>query len=145
MINLGSIVTLEAWDPSLKSNLDWNHSWGAAPANIIPRWLMGVRPLEPGFKKSIVQPQPGSLTHASIKVPTIRGSVTVSVNNNTASSFSMTVGVPPNTTARIGVPTLDGTNTTVLVNGREVNGTLEGKTLWFDNMPPGNHLFLREL
>ncbi len=48
MIELGSTVTLEAWDLKYKGNLDWNHAWGAAPANIIPRWLMGIRPLEPG-------------------------------------------------------------------------------------------------
>ena len=24
-----------------KNNLDWNHAWGAVPANVIPRGLMG--------------------------------------------------------------------------------------------------------
>lgn len=56
--DLGATIAHEAWDPVFKPNEDWNHAWGAAPANIIPRWLMGVRPLDPGFAKFLVNPQP---------------------------------------------------------------------------------------
>ena len=49
MIRVGSTISLEAWDNKYKPNQDWNHAWGAAPANIIPRRLMGVEPLTPGF------------------------------------------------------------------------------------------------
>ena len=58
MIELGSTMTLEAWDVKYKGNLTWNHAWGAAPANIVPRFLMGVRPLTPGYERILVQPQP---------------------------------------------------------------------------------------
>ena len=34
MIEVGSTMTLEAWDAKYKPNLTWNHAWGAAPANI---------------------------------------------------------------------------------------------------------------
>ena len=47
MIRVGSTISLEAWDNKYKPNQDWNHAWGAAPANIIPRRLMGVEPLRP--------------------------------------------------------------------------------------------------
>ena len=36
MIRVGSTITLEAWDNKYKPNQDWNHAWGAAPANLIP-------------------------------------------------------------------------------------------------------------
>ena len=49
--DVGTTITLEAWDNKYKPNQDWNHAWGAAPGNIIPRKLMGIEPLEPGFKK----------------------------------------------------------------------------------------------
>ena len=49
MLDKGATITMEAWDDSLKPNQDWNHAWGAAPANIIPRGLCGIRPLSPGF------------------------------------------------------------------------------------------------
>jgi alpha-L-rhamnosidase len=78
MLEAGSTMTLEAWDITYKNNLDWNHAWGAAPANIIPRYIVGVRPLEPGFKKVIVQPQPANLASFDAKVPTPLGPVTVS-------------------------------------------------------------------
>ena len=77
MLRAGSTVTLEAWDWKYKNNLDWNHAWGAAPAAAIPRWLVGVRPLEPGFRRILVEPRPGSLERFSARVPTIRGPVEV--------------------------------------------------------------------
>lgn len=77
MIRVGSTVTLEAWDQSFKPNLDWNHAWGAAPANIIQRKLVGVEPVEPGFSKVRVNPQPGSLEWFKSRVPTPYGPIEV--------------------------------------------------------------------
>ena len=51
-------------DRKYKPNLDWNHAWGAVPANIIPRFLMGVRPVGPGGEKVLIAPQPGTLAQA---------------------------------------------------------------------------------
>ncbi|OVE77540.1 hypothetical protein BVX99_02320 [bacterium F16] len=84
MIQAGSTMTLEAWDINYKKNLDWNHAWGAAPANIIPRYVVGVRPLEPGFKRVLIQPQPGSLTSFDAKVPTPLGPVTIAWRRQSA-------------------------------------------------------------
>ena len=75
MIRSGSTITMEAWDMKYKPNSDWNHAWGAAPANIIPRFLWGITPAEPGYAKAIIRPQTGDLTYSKIKVPTIRGSI----------------------------------------------------------------------
>jgi hypothetical protein len=101
MLRAGSTITLEAWDIKFKPNLDWNHAWGAAPANILPRYVLGVRPLEPGFAKMIIQPQLGPLTQVEGKVPTIRGPVRVKVD---AAKRRMEVDIPKNTTARIVLP-----------------------------------------
>ncbi len=139
--NVGSTITLEAWDPAYKSNLDWNHAWGAAPANIIPRYLMGVRPLTPGFGKILIQPQVGSLTSAQITVPTIRGSVGVHVTTNTSANFTMTVDIPANSTAKVGVPTLGSTSTAVVVDGVATTGVISGNTLYVDNVSAGHHTF----
>ncbi len=79
MLRAGSTVTLEAWDWRFKNNLDWNHAWGAAPANIIPRFVAGVRPAEPGFRTVLVAPQPAGLEHLDATVPTCRGPVRVSI------------------------------------------------------------------
>jgi hypothetical protein len=73
MIRSGSTITMEAWDIKYKPNLDWNHAWGSAPANIIPRCLWGIVPTKPGFTAFKVKPQMGPLTESRIKVPTPRG------------------------------------------------------------------------
>lgn len=75
MIKVGSTITMEAWDMKYKPNADWNHAWGAAPANIIPRWMWGIRPTTPGWERIVVQPQLAGLQESTITVPSIRGSV----------------------------------------------------------------------
>jgi hypothetical protein len=75
MIRTGSTITMEAWDMKYKPNSDWNHAWGAVPANIIPRQLWGIQPLEPGFKSVRIRPQLSWLSFSRIRVPTIRGSI----------------------------------------------------------------------
>lgn len=75
MIKVGSTITMEAWDMRYKPNSDWNHAWGAAPANIIPRHLWGIQPETPGFGVVSIHPQMGSLKASSIVVPTIKGPI----------------------------------------------------------------------
>ena len=99
MLRIGSTITTEAWDDIYKPNQDWNHAWGAAAANIITRRLMGVEPLEPGFRRIRIKPQPGSLEKASIRVPTIRGSVEVSFCEGI-----LDVTIPANTEAEVWLP-----------------------------------------
>lgn len=77
MLAAGSTVTLEAWDWKYKNNLDWNHAWGAAPANIIPRRLVGVRPLAPGGATCLLAPQPADLPCFTAQIPLRDGAVNV--------------------------------------------------------------------
>ena len=49
MIKQGSTISMEAWSNACKPNQDWNHAWGAAPANVIPRRLVGIRPTRVGY------------------------------------------------------------------------------------------------
>jgi len=85
MIKSGSTITMEAWDMKYKPNADWNHAWGAVPANMIPRGLWGITPLEPGFGKVQIKPQLASLTGCKIKTPTMKGPISgefsVTANN----------------------------------------------------------------
>ena len=77
MIDFGSTISLEAWDVKAKPNLDLNHAWGAVPLNIIARYVLGITPLEPGFRKISIRPQLGGLKHVKGSVPTAAGTVTV--------------------------------------------------------------------
>lgn len=93
MLEKGATITMEAWDDSLKPNQDWNHPWGAAPGNIIVRYICGIRPLEPGFRKFLVEPQPGSLTYFKVKTPTPHGPITLEMS----SPGQYQLRVPPGT------------------------------------------------
>jgi alpha-L-rhamnosidase len=101
---VGSTITLEAWDPSLKPNLDWNHAWGAAPANLIPRGLMGIEPLEPGFKRFRVRPQTGGLEQAKLKMPTPKGPVVLELKGKDTTTWSAKLTVPAGTAAEFHLP-----------------------------------------
>lgn len=103
MLEQGSTMTMEAWDVSAKSNLDWNHAWGSAPANVIPRRLVGVRPVLPGARQIMVQPQPGDLDWFDARVPTQRGPVDVQWQRQ-ASGHRLMVHVPANTRAELHLP-----------------------------------------
>ena len=57
MLGQGAVCTLEAWSPKDKPNASFAHPWGAAPANLIVRHLLGVRPLAPGWRRAAVRPR----------------------------------------------------------------------------------------
>ncbi len=102
---VGTTITLEAWDIKYKPNLDWNHAWGAAPANIIPRKLMGIEPLEPGFRRVRIRPQPGSLETASVRFPTVRGEVRVDYKGTPGRKRTLNVTLPANCSGEVQLPT----------------------------------------
>ncbi|PTX99539.1 alpha-L-rhamnosidase [Verrucomicrobia bacterium LW23] len=84
MVESGTTITWEAWDQRYKPNQDWNHAWGAAPGNILPRYVLGVRPLAPGYTRVSVRPQLGPLEWATGTVPTIHGPIHVQARRNAA-------------------------------------------------------------
>jgi len=142
MIRVGSTISLEAWDNKYKPNQDWNHAWGAVPANAIPRKLMGIEPLEPGFRKIRIKPQPSTLVHAELTVPTIRGSVKVSFNNTPGAKFEMEIEIPANTVAEIWLPLLDKKQR-LTMNGVVQKETIAGNFVKLE-VGSGKHFFLVE-
>jgi rhamnogalacturonyl hydrolase YesR len=140
MIRVGSTITLEAWDNKFKPNQDWNHAWGAVPANIIPRYLLGVRPLEPGFGKVLVRPMPGPLQQVEATVPTPRGGMDLKINNEPGSPFELTLSIPANMTARVEIPLPAGQGE-LLMNGKTVKSTKRNGFAVIDNVVSGTHRF----
>ena len=94
MLREGSTITMEAWGQRYKSNQDWNHAWGAAPANIIPRKVLGVEPLTPGCDEVTVHPHPGTLQYAEGTVPTIKGPVHVRFDRNPDGTLDIKADAP---------------------------------------------------
>ncbi|MBP7050593.1 MAG: alpha-L-rhamnosidase [Phycisphaerae bacterium] len=141
--NVGTTITLEAWDNKYKPNQDWNHAWGAAPANIIPRCLMGVQPLSPGFAKVRIKPQVGSIRTASLDLSTIRGTIHADVVSESGKSFVLNVALPANVEAILYLPRLGSGNRDIRMDGKIVTGTLDGDFVAIDGVPPGRHSFER--
>ncbi len=107
MIRVGATMTTEAWDLKYDpEGISWSHAWAASPAHIIPRKIMGIEPAEPGFSKINIKPQPGNLTWAKTKLPTIHGDVLVNFDQDKGKTYNLTVNIPANTTAQVFIPIL---------------------------------------
>lgn len=143
MIRSGSTITLEAWDNKYKPNQDWNHAWGTAAANLISRKLMGIEPIEPGFKKIRIKPQPGSLISAEIKQPTIRGEVAAIFHHDPGKSFHLKINIPANTSARVYLPFFSR-NQILHMDGEVVSYQWEGNFSIIDHVGSGEHSFMVE-
>jgi hypothetical protein len=103
MVESGTTITWEAWDQKYKPNQDWNHAWGAAPANLLPRYILGVEPLAPGWKTARIRPRLAGLTSAQGTVPTPYGALDVQWQQADA-LFTLSVTVPKGMTAYIEIP-----------------------------------------
>lgn len=143
MIEKGSTITMEAWDDSFKPNQDWNHAWGAAPANVIPRRMMGIRPLAPGFAEIIVQPQTGNLAWAEVTMPTIRGTVHLRVENPVGGQYRLKLETPANTTTCVLVPSTGDHSDTLFVNGTRMQGMRVGRVIRIDGLKGGSYTITR--
>jgi hypothetical protein len=106
MIRSGSTIAMEAWDMKYKPNSDWNHAWGAAPANIIPGYMWGITPAEPGFTRTVIRPQLSSLKFSKVIVPTIRGSI-IAEFKDTGKSKEYLIKIPANMECDLVLPGRD--------------------------------------
>lgn len=134
MIRVGSTMTLEAWDIKYKGNLDWNHAWGAAPANLIPRYMWGIRPTKTGYREAIIRPQLSSLDHSEISVPTIQGVIHGSyIYGDKIKSYSFLI--PANMRATF--ESVDKTSSITHNGSRSESSTIE--------LSPGEHTIICNL
>ncbi|MBK1876464.1 alpha-L-rhamnosidase C-terminal domain-containing protein [Pelagicoccus mobilis] len=140
MLAVGSTITLEAWDDSFKPNQDWNHAWGAAPGNAIARFMLGVRPLTPGFAEMLIAPRPGSLEFVEGWVPTIRGPVDVSVRQILGEKMNVSLKIPGNTKPTVSLKVPDGRRLVALIVDGESRATVEETgTIELRDLGSGSH------
>lgn len=130
MVESGTTITWEAWDQKYKPNQDWNHAWGASPANLLPRFVLGVRVLAPGWGRVLIQPHPGALISVEGQVPTPRGDLSVAWRRG--KSFAMTLALPSGVTAKVEVPTFSGSRG-VWIAGKNVPAHREGQWWKLEN------------
>jgi alpha-L-rhamnosidase len=98
-------MTMESWtQPPYEDEGGgtFSHPWTAAPAWVVPRFLMGVRPIEDGWRRIAVRPLPGSqLTRAAMTVLTPRGEVALSFEKEAPRGWALNLTIPGNTKAQV--------------------------------------------
>lgn len=134
MVESGTTITWEAWDLKYKPNQDWNHAWGAAPANLLPRFVLGAEPLTPGWKTARISPRSGDLSYARGKVPTRLGPVYIHWEKD--DSFKLKLDLPEGMQARVDLPKA-GDSRQVLLNGKAVSFKYSDERLLLDEMVEG--------
>jgi alpha-L-rhamnosidase len=81
-------------------------------------YVLGVRPVTPGFQTWIVQPQPGDLQWAEGQTPTPYGPIIVKWGQ-VSGRLIMEVDTPPGTSGTLAIPKAKAPGT-VMLNGNPV-------------------------
>ncbi len=79
------------------------HGWAAGPTYSLPAHVLGVRPLEPGFARFLVRPQPGDLRWAQGVVPSPAGPISVGWQRS-PKAFRLELTVPDGCKALVAMP-----------------------------------------
>ncbi len=142
LTNNGATISPEAWCPEEKPDMSLSHPWGASPATLIARGMFGIRPTRPGFHKFVIHPQIGDLPYAAIRIPTVKGTVGVSIGQN-AEAYEAEVIIPPNTKATVLLPVLPGGSNTLFINNQISNFPIE-KDCYHIELGSGTHRLLAQ-
>ena len=139
-VTMGATTIWERWDSMLPngdinpgSMTSFNHYALGAVADWMHQTLAGLAPAAPGYKRIRFAPVPGGgITHAEATLDTAYGRAAISWNR-TDSDITISVVVPPNTTAELVLP---GAETLELGSGTHVHTvpfrSPEGETVTFD-------------
>ncbi|GGD82352.1 alpha-L-rhamnosidase-related protein [Paenibacillus nasutitermitis] len=88
MLDLGATTFWEEYDPAIPAERQYDmygdkfrkslcHAWGAAPIYLIGKYMLGVKPTEPGYSRYQVEPKLCGLEWIEGKVPTPDGEIAV--------------------------------------------------------------------
>ena len=99
MLDSGATATWEMFFGNHRQGLatrSWAHGWSAAPSWLLPAYILGVRPLEPGWKLASFQPTACGLAWAEGRIPTPHGPIEASwrlVDGQPSADISLPDGV----------------------------------------------------
>ncbi|MCO5995660.1 alpha-L-rhamnosidase C-terminal domain-containing protein [Actinoallomurus rhizosphaericola] len=80
-----------------------SHGWSSGPTPALTGYVLGVQPVDPGYRTFTVSPHFGTLTWAKGAVPTPHGPITVAWTGRSGRR-DLVVNVPPGTTAAVEIP-----------------------------------------
>lgn len=119
-VTMGATTIWERWDSMLPDGTinpgemtSFNHYALGAVADWLHRTVAGLAPAEPGYRRLLVAPRPGGgLTHASAQHQTPYGLAACAWRIE-AGELTLTLTVPPNTSAEVHLPGSDAVPLTV--------------------------------
>ncbi|KAJ5612078.1 hypothetical protein N7510_005272 [Penicillium lagena] len=112
-ITMGATTIWERWDSMLPNGsinpgdmTSFNHYALGSVANWLHKNVGGISPLEPGWRTIQVRPVPGGpVTNASVAYESPYGRIECSWKiNDSGDTFALTVVIPPNSQARVVLP-----------------------------------------
>jgi alpha-L-rhamnosidase len=131
--------------PGLGEGTSLAHGWASGPTSALSKYVLGVRPVQPGYKTWLVEPQPGDLSWATGTVPTPYGPIAIGWKKDGV-AFSLELLVPAGTSGTVGVPVNAG-GALLRDNGRTVTGVSAAKEpngragyLYLQDLKLGAHL-----
>ncbi len=69
------------------------HPWSAGATFILTEYILGIRPLEPGYARYLIEPHPSDLSWAKGAVPTPNGLIQISWKNH-KDGFELNLNLP---------------------------------------------------
>ena len=96
----------EGWDVGKNGN--WakgsvNHAWSGGTLAVLPTRMFGIRPLEAGWKRFCVEPDPSIFDRCSLSFPTVSGTVGTDFRRS-GDHIAWTIRVPEGTEAEVRIP-----------------------------------------
>lgn len=93
------------------------HGWAAGPTQNLTESILGVTPIDAGYKIWQVKPQAAGLTWAEGQVPTASGSLAVRWAADSSGQFHMQVVSPSGTSGQVWVPLASSSASTAVMSG----------------------------
>ena len=137
MVKEGATSTWEAYDPSWPKEdfhsalqadnskgyfVSLAHGWSSGPTTWLIEQVLGIQPLEPGFREVSIRPDLVDLQWARGAEPTPQGLIRVDYRKGVG-GLTAEIDLPQGVTGKISVPVRAG-QTSVTVNGKLVKGSL---------------------
>jgi alpha-L-rhamnosidase len=128
------------------------HPWSSGPTSGLSKYVLGVRPVSPGYKTWLIEPQTGDLSWAKGRVPTPYGPIKVKWEQ-TSRGLRLEIDVPNGTSGSVGLP-MSSNADSLTDNDRpvrkleklgaasasdDISGARPGY-IYLENLGPGTHV-----
>lgn len=112
----------ELWDAG--PGMSRSHAWCSGPTALLPEFVLGIEPIEAGWKRFKIQPNLHDLKWAQGTVPTVAGKIHAHVRKGSGSetdpALKMELTIPHATTALVYLPVKSPEDDGVIVNGKTI-------------------------